>query len=152
MYHKAWRAARKYGYRSGLELTIAEKLKADKVSFRYEAIKIEWEDLAYRTYTPDYILDNGIIVEVKGRFVTADRRKHIEIKKQHPELDIRFVFENSKKKLQKGAKSSYAQWCIKYGFLYYDRIIPEDWLKEKGKNKHPNFICFPKKKLIRRYK
>ena len=60
MYHKAWRAARKYGYRSGLELTIAERLKADKVSFRYEAVKIEWQDLAYRTYTPDFVLDNGI--------------------------------------------------------------------------------------------
>ena len=101
MYHKAWRAARKYGYRSGLELTIAEKLKAEKIRFRYEAIKIEWEDLAYRTYTPDYILKNGIIVEVKGRFMAADRRKHIQIKKQHPELDIRFVFENSRR-LAKG--------------------------------------------------
>ena len=92
MYHKAWRAARKYGYRSGLELTIAEKLKAEKIRFRYEAIKIEWEDLAYRTYTPDIILDNGIIIEVKGRFMAADRRKHLEVKKQHPTLDIRFVF------------------------------------------------------------
>ena len=101
-------------------------MKADKVSFRYEAIKIEWEDLAYRTYTPDYILKNGIIVEVKGRFVTADRRKHIEIKKQHPKLDIRFVFENSRNKIRKGAKTTYADWCIKNGFRYYDRIVPED--------------------------
>ena len=30
----------------------------------------------------------------------------------------------------------------KYGFRYYDRIIPEDWLKEKGKNKHAKFIKF----------
>ena len=150
MYHKAWRAARKYGYRSGLELTIAEKLKADKVSFRYEAIKIEWEDLAYRTYTPDFVLANGIIIETKGRFMAADRRKHIAIKKQHPKLDIRFVFTNSKAKLSKGAKSSYADWCIKHGFRYYDRIIPEDWLKEKGKNKHPKFIKFSGTKVKRR--
>ena len=150
MYHKAWRAARKYGYRSGLELTIAEKLKTDKVSFRYEAVKIEWQDLAYRTYTPDIILDNGIIIEVKGRFMAADRRKHLAIKKQHPKLDIRFVFESSRRKLRKGAKSTYAEWCIKYGFKYYDRIIPEDWLKEKGKNKHPKFIKFSGTKVKRR--
>ena len=83
-------------------------------------------------------------------FTAADRRKHLAIKKQHPALDIRFVFENSRRKLRKGAKSTYGEWCIKYGFRYYDRIIPEDWLKEKGKNKHPNFIKFNGTKVKRR--
>ncbi len=112
-------------------------------------MKIEWEDLTYRTYTPDFILKNGIIIETKGRFLSADRKKHIAIKKQHPDLDIRFVFTNSRSKLQKGAKSSYGQWCDKYGFRYYDRIIPEDWLKEKGKDKYPKFIKFKGIKLRR---
>ena len=148
--YKQFRAARKYGYRSGLEIKVAELLKELKVDYGYECIKIEWEDLAYRTYTPDFILNNGIIIETKGRFMAADRRKHIAIKKQHPKLDIRFVFTNSKAKLSKGAKSSYADWCIKNGFRYYDRIIPEDWLKEKGKNKHPKFIKFCGTKVKRR--
>ncbi len=148
--YKQFRAARKYGYRSGLELKISEYLQELKIKFLYEGIKIEWEDLAYRTYTPDFVLPNGIIIETKGRFTVADRRKHKCIKKQHPELDIRFVFTNSKCKLQKGAKTSYAQWCIKHGFQYYDRIIPEDWLKEKGKNKHPKFIKFVGTKVKRR--
>lgn len=147
---KQFRAARKYGYRSGLELRISTSLKEQGIDFKYESVKIEWEDLAYRTYTPDFVLGNGIIIETKGMFTTADRRKHIAIKKQHPNLDIRFVFENSKRKLRKGAKSSYAEWCIKYGFKYYDRIIPEDWLKEKGKNRHPSFIKFKGNKVKRR--
>ena len=122
-----------------------------RYKYDYESIKIEWEDLAYRTYTPDFILKNGIIIETKGRFLTMDRRKHLAIKKQHPNLDIRFVFENSRKKLRKGAKSSYAEWCIKYGFRYYDRIIPEDWLKEKrkGTNTHKSFIKFKGTKIKR---
>ena len=148
--YKQFRAARKYGYRSGLELKISEYLQELKIKFLYEGIKIEWEDLAYRTYTPDFVLPNGIIIETKGRFTVADRRKHKCIKKQHQDLDIRFVFTNSKCKLQKGAKTSYAQWCIKHGFQYYDRIIPEDWLKEKGKNKHPKFIKFVGTKVKRR--
>lgn len=147
---KQFRAARKYGYRSGLELRISESLKEQGVPFQYEGMKIEWEDLAYRTYTPDFILDNGIIIESKGMFTAADRRKHLAIQKQHPELDIRFVFENSRRKLRKGAKSTYAEWCIKYNFRYYDRIIPEDWLKEKGKNKHPKFVKFKGGKVKRR--
>ena len=148
--YKQFRAARKYGYRSGLEIKISDYLKELKVKFVYEGIKIEWEDLAYRTYTPDFVLHNGIIIETKGRFTAADRRKHLAIKKQHPKLDIRFVFTNSKSKLRKGAKSSYADWCIKYDFRYYDRIIPEDWLKEKGKNEHPKRIKFIGKKINRR--
>ena len=146
---KKFRAARKYGYRSGLEVKLSDYLKELKIDFGYESIKIEWEDLAYRTYTPDFILFNGLIIETKGMFTAADRRKHLAIKKQHPSLDIRFVFENSRRKLRKGAKSSYAEWCIRYGFKYYDRIIPEEWLKEKGKNKHPKFIKFTGGKVRR---
>ena len=82
-------------------------------------------------------------------FTVSDRRKHLCIQKQHSNLDIRFVFTNSNRKLRKGAKSSYAEWCIKYDFRYYDRIIPEDWLKEKGRNKHETFIKFKKAKIKR---
>ena len=144
---KAYRAARKYGYRSGLEKTICDKLTENKVNYAYETIKIEWEDLAYRTYTPDVILDNGIICEIKGLFTAAERRKHLMVKQQHPELDIRFVFENSRRKLRKGAKSTYAEWCIKKGFRYYDKEIPEDWIKEKGKAVTASFIKFTGEKL-----
>ena len=44
--YKQFRAARKYGYRSGLEIKISDYLKELKVKFVYEGIKIEWEDLA----------------------------------------------------------------------------------------------------------
>ena len=148
--HKIRRDAIKHGYRSGLEHKLSIYLDELKYKYLYEKVKIEWEDLAYRTYTPDFILNNGIIIETKGRFLAVDRRKHLAIKKQHPHLDIRFVFTNSRSKLRKGAKSNYAEWCIKYGFRYYDRIIPEDWLKEKGKNKHPSFIKFGGTKVKRR--
>ena len=148
--YSATQIARKNGYRSGLEDIVATYLTEHKVKFLYEKIKIEWEDLSYRTYTPDFVLKNGIIIETKGRFLASDRRKHIAIKKQHPELDIRFVFTNSKTKLRKGAKSSYGEWCIKYGFRYYDRIIPEDWLKEKGRIFYPLFIKFKNSKVTRK--
>jgi len=148
--HNARRNALKYGYRSGLEHTVSIYLKERNYKFMYEEIKIEWEDLAYRTYTPDFVLDNGIMIETKGLFTTADRRKHLAVKKQHPKLDIRFVFTNSRTKLRKGAKSTYGEWCIKHGFRYYDRIIPEDWLKERGKNKHKSFIKYRGTKVKRR--
>ena len=88
---KQFKAARKYGYRSGLEVKISDYLKERDIDFGYECVKIEWEDLAYRTYTPDFVLPNGIVIESKGMFTAADRRKHLAIQKQHPDLDIRFV-------------------------------------------------------------
>lgn len=120
-------------YRSGLEKIVAEYLKQNKKNFRYEDLKIEWKDLRYRTYTPDFILDNGIIVETKGIFDNEDRRKHLAVREQHPELDIRLVFSNAKAKLYKGSKTTYAMWCEKNNFLYSHRVIPPDWLEEKGK-------------------
>ena len=124
--------ALKAGYRSGLEEQTAKDLKKREVPFSYEERKIKWLDSKVRTYTPDFELPNGVIVETKGRFVAADRRKHLEIKKQFGDkYDIRFVFTNSRAKLYKGAKSSsYADWCNKHGFLYADKTIPEEWLNE----------------------
>ena len=129
-------------YRSGLESDIAEYLKDKQNQVRYERLKIEWEDLRYRTYTPDFILDNGIIIETKGIFDSEDRRKHLAIREQHPELDIRFIFSNSKAKLYKGAKSRYYEWCDKYEFQWDHRVIPEAWLKEKGRPTKLKLIPF----------
>ena len=121
----------KAGYRSGLEEDTAKMLKKKKIKYTYEETKIKWEDFKIRTYTPDFVLHNGIIIETKGRFIAADRRKHLEIKKQYgKEHDIRFVFSNSRAKLYKGAKSTYGDWCTKNGFLYADKEIPEEWLNE----------------------
>jgi len=120
-------------YRSGLEKEVAAYLKSEQKEVRYELLKIEWEDLRYRTYTPDFVLDNGIIIETKGIFDSDDRRKHLEVRKQHPELEIRFVFSNAKAKLYKGAKSRYFDWCDNNDFMWAHRVIPEAWLKEKGK-------------------
>lgn len=121
-------------YRSGLEKEVAAYLKDNQKQVRYEKLKIEWVDLRYRTYTPDFQLDNGIFIETKGIFDSDDRRKHLEVRKQHPELDIRFVFSNANAKLYKGAKSRYCDWCEKNGFMWAHRVIPQEWLQEAGKH------------------
>ena len=119
----------KHGYRSGLEDKVAKALEAEGIDPQYEAYKIKYkvpERIA--TYTPDFKLPSGIFVETKGRFVVADRQKHLLIKAQQPELDIRFVFSNSKAKISKGSKTSYADWCVKNGFIFADKEIPKEWL------------------------
>ncbi len=124
----------KYGYRSGLEEKVSQQLTKAKIKFSYESTRISYEINEVRKYTPDFILGNGIIVETKGRFVVADRKKHLLIKKQHPTLDIRFVFTNSRAKINKGSKTTYGMWCDKHGFQYADKLIPKEWLNECPKN------------------
>jgi len=122
------RQAIKYGYRSGLEERVSEELDKSGVKYEYETQKIKYRVEEDRTYTPDFILPNGIIIETKGRLTVADRKKHLLIQRQHPFLDIRFVFQNSRAKLYKGSKTTYAQWCDKWGFMYADKSIPEEWI------------------------
>ena len=122
-------AAVKNGYRSGLEEIVDSTLKQRNIDGEYEKHKIKYVVPATdHTYTPDFRLPNGIFVETKGRFVIEDRKKHVLIRKQHPELDIRFVFQNSKNKIRKGSPTTYADWCVKHGFIYADKTIPQEWL------------------------
>ena len=121
-------AAKKHGYRSGLEEQLDDTLKERGIDGQYEQHKVSYTKPATNhTYTPDFRLPNGIFIETKGRFVLADRQKHILIKQQNPKLDIRFVFQNSKNKIRKGSNTTYADWCIKHGFLYADKNIPAEW-------------------------
>ena len=116
------------GYRSGLEVKVAKQLEEAGVKAEYETTKIKYRVEEDHTYTPDFVLPNGIIVETKGRFVLEDRKKHLLVKSQHPHLDIRFVFTNSKAKIRKSSPTSYADWCSKNGFIYADKLIPKEWL------------------------
>lgn len=130
---KVRQRALRAGYRSGLEQDTAKFLKKKGVKFTYEEFKIKWVDPKTKTYTPDFVLENGIIIETKGRFISPDRAKHLAVRDQYPDLDIRFVFTNSKTKLYKGSKTTYGMWCDRYGFKYADRLIPDAWLKEPSK-------------------
>ena len=127
------RTAAARGFRSGLEDQVAAQLQRLGVTYEYEskASKIKYTKPASdHTYTPDFTLPNGIIVETKGRFLPEDRAKHLLIKEQHPDKDIRFVFSRLKSPITTGSKTTVRDWCEKHGFLYAEKLIPEEWLTE----------------------
>ena len=120
------------GYRSGFENKVASALSEQSISFEYEVTQIEYiKPQTNHKYTVDFTLPNGILIETKGRWTTEDRKKHLLIKDQHPNLDIRFVFQNPKGKIRKGSKTTYADYCDKHGILWADKEIPKEWLLEK---------------------
>lgn len=121
-------------HRSGLEDNIARQISLYEKEV-YEEQQLQYEVPAImHTYTPDFILRNGIIIEAKGLFDAADRQKHLYIKQQHPNLDIRFVFQRPSNKIYKGSNTTYAKWCEKHGIKWATRVIPESWFKEEQKD------------------
>ena len=120
-------------FRSQFEANFARDLRERKIKASYEQDKIQYIPKP-RTYTPDfYIKEGDFYVETKGRFFATDRTKHLLIKEQHPDIDIRFVFLNAKNRLDKRSRTTYAQWCEKNGFLYSEKRMPEEWMKVKTK-------------------
>lgn len=121
-------------FRSQFEANFHRDLRERKIKAEYEPDRIQFIPKA-RHYTPDfYIEERDFYVETKGYFVSADRTKHLLIKEQHPDLDIRFVFLNANNRLSKKSQTTYAQWCDRYGFKYSDRRLPEQWMIPKIKS------------------
>lgn len=123
--------ALKYGWRSGLEERVAKELASKGAGFTYEELTGEYE-VPPRTarYTPDFVLANGIVVETKGRWVTADRQKIRLIRAQHTDLDLRMVFSNSKARISKQSQTTYADFCRHLDIPFADKIVPEEWATE----------------------
>jgi hypothetical protein len=121
-------------YRSGLEEAVAEQLLQAGVVAAYETYKVPYVTPATpHVYTPDWVLPNGIVLETKGRFESADRKKHELIKAQHPNLEVRFVFSRSKSTISKTSKTTYGMWAEKRGYQYSDKWVPTEWLTEPAK-------------------
>lgn len=109
-------------FKSPYELRISQKnpnLVYEPNRFKYTVV---------HQYTPDWLLPNGIYVESKGRFMASDRAKMLHMKKQHPEVDIRLLFQRAGRPLYTGSKTTYGAWASKHGFEWAEgEIIPPEW-------------------------
>lgn len=112
--------------KSGFERTIVSDLKARKVKFTYEELELPY--ILNGTYHPDFVLKaTDIIVEAKGVLDRESKRKMIAIRKQYPDLDIRFLFMDANKKVP-GTKQTHGQWADRNGFKWAEGRIPEEWV------------------------
>lgn len=116
-------------FRSGLEQSSHKLLSSWGLTVFFEAKKIAYFiPKTEHTYTPDfYIEEFDFFIETKGLFDLKDRQKHILIKQQHPELDIRFVFQNAHTRISKGSRTTYAMWCEKNGFQWAHKVPRKEW-------------------------
>ena len=104
------------------------------VHAHYEISQFEYDVAETKKYTPDWTLivqpgGHHIYIEFKGVLDRDTRKKMKLMKKQHPELDIRLVFERAANKIMKGSKTTYGMWADQWGFPWADNVLPKEWLK-----------------------
>lgn len=152
------RKAKRLGFRSAGEMLLTAFLTKRRVKFLYEerSLTISYTvPESKHTYLPDFFLKkkDGTIMylDYKGEWDLDDRRKHLLIQRQHPNLDIRMVFERDPNKSYIGARgksASYADICTRgcgrgewrdfslpFTFVKRERghdpeFLPASWLKE----------------------
>ena len=96
------------------------------IDYEYETEKIPYT--IEHIYTPDFLLPNGIYLECKGYWEADDRRKIKAVKLQHPEIDLRMVFQAPYNKISKKSKTTYARWCEKHEIPWASfGSIPGQW-------------------------
>ncbi len=112
----------KFEERTAVELGEEIPYEPDKIRFTQPAKS--------RFYKPDFKLRDKVYIECKGKWVAADREKHLLIKEQHPELTIYILFQNSNVKLSKHSNTTYGDWATKHGLKWADARygIPKEWL------------------------
>jgi hypothetical protein len=124
--------------RSGLEKRTAEFLDKNKAKYEYETLILEYEVPAKKhKYKPDFILENGIIIEAKGRFDAATRQKMSLVIEQNPDKDIRLLFMRDNT-ISKSSKTKYTDWCEKRGIKCHvsaNGEVPKEWYAKPGSTK-----------------
>lgn len=113
-------------FRSGLEEKVADLMIELGVKYEYESTQIPYRIM--HNYTPDFLLPNGVCLECKGYWDADDRRKIRNVVDQHPELDLRMIFQNPFNTISKKSKTTYAKYCEKLGIPWTSFTnIPLDW-------------------------
>ena len=108
--------SKKPKYKSRFEEVFGSSLTRQNIPFNYESKKVKY--VKEHTYNLDFDIDDScLLIETKGYFKASDRAKHLDIKKQHPHLDIRFIFMHDNK-IHKMSNTRYSDWCKKHGFKY----------------------------------
>lgn len=114
--------------KSKLEAFVLSNLKKRRIDFEYESLKIPYTISS--VYTPDFVLNDGkLLIECKGYHpnLNTTLKKYVEFKRSNPKIDLRFCFDNANMKI--GKRLTISGWADKHGFLWCEKVIPEEWIK-----------------------
>jgi len=136
---------RKSGMRSGFEERVAKELDDAKVDYEYESREFVYSEPLRKNlaacgdcgsrnlvrsgkYTPDFVLKSGLIIEAKGRFTAADRRKMKAMKAQHPDVNIVMLFMRDNA-LSRKSRTFYSDWCMENDYDFSIGTLKKEWIQ-----------------------
>ena len=128
--------AYKYGYKSGLELTVSKQIESTEYSLNYETETLNYIVPERKAkYTPDFVFTKKtgelMFIETKGRWTATDRLKMKHVLTSNPGVDIRMVFQNPNQKISKSSATTYEIYANKLGIKHVaKKDIPTEWLEE----------------------
>ena len=132
------------GKRSKFEVRVAKELDDAGVKYEYETLQLEYQEplrknlaqcgecgskflLRTGRYTPDFVLPNGIIIEAKGKFDAADRRKMLAVRAGHPTRRIVFYFMRDNR-IARRSNTYYSDWCMNNDYDFSIGQLKQEWL------------------------
>lgn len=124
--------------KSLFEVEVYEEAKRNAKDVKYES---EWFDyISKHRYNPDIVMTTKsgkrIYIEVKGNgrsFDSTVRAKMVAMKKQHPDIDIRFIFYRDGKvgrRKKDGTFTKQSDWAARHDFPFGIKTIPPEWYEE----------------------
>lgn len=137
-----WGKKRKSGFRSGWEEQIARNLTEKGVGWEYEPEVLYYNKKILRgkclrcgakevvkvgQYRYDFRLDNGTLIEAKGRLTSADRTKLLAVRASNRDRLLVILFKTDNK-LGKNTTKRYSEWAGEHGWDYAVGAIPRRWL------------------------
>lgn len=118
------------GHRSRLETQVEQALESQGLSCSYEKNSFVY----YRKgrYTPDFTVNgpHPFHIEVKGYWIPSDRTKTLAVITANPDLRLLVALQKPHDKISKTSKTSYCEWCSKYGIPWTTIPIPPDLIQQ----------------------
>lgn len=91
---------------------------------QFQEPEYETEKITYTlNYLPDFIIrlfdGRTIYIEAKGWLRPEDKTKLLAVKRDHPDKDIRIIFQSKNKKQER--------WAERHKFIYAIGSAPKEW-------------------------
>ena len=128
--------ARQFAARAGMkslgEVRCAADMDKMHIKWEYEAEKLKYQHKV-QSYTPDFLLIDGTLIEYKGKMTDETRKKLLSIKRCNPKRRLCIVFEKPNNKISSRPNSQrYWQWAESNGFEWSNQVIDKRWVNRRN--------------------
>lgn len=122
------------GKRGGFEPQIEKIFNSMQAEYKFD---LSYEEDTFEVnipykYKPDFKLSfpdgRQLVVECKGYFDEADRRKVLSFRATYPEIEYAIVFERNNP-VRKNAKMRYMDWAEKHDIKAAVGEVPDEWMR-----------------------